>query len=547
MNHAPARRRSTTAASARRRRLRSAVTLVLVVLAVACRVALVDRQSLWADELFSLAMATGHSLEHPAAAADARLGDWVELPAAAPAARYRAYLEHETPPAGSARVIRAVSASDTNPPFYYLVLYFWTRAFGTTDAALRLFSVACAIGLIPLLIYLARRAGGHPAIIPALILFAVSPAALTYSVEGRMYALGWLLAAALLALTLVVQRRDAGLLTLSLWCLTAAGGLLTHYFFVFVWAACLGWLAFARSGWRRPALWAAVLATALLVAPWYMTVPESLARWRVSKGWLDGMLPLKLAVRAPLKLAWAVLSGHDDWDASGRGRWVVTAALAIAGVGALRRLSMRIVSPPRALLGLCVVATCAGPLAVDLLLDTHAAGIARYALLALPAGLVLTATAMARVRLVVRIVILAVLVGSAFPAGLALLRTPDRFGHAYRQIAADVRAAGPPTAVVALVHSIPSGVLGVSRYADPDARIGSWVAQLAQRRVPDSIEALTAGFSRVVFVRIHALGAPAPELDWLEANATRVQDVVRQRGRVATYRPRVGDRFFDQP
>ena len=94
------------------------------------------RPGLWGDEIFSLAMATGHSLEHPAAAADPRLGRL--RPAGrtpSPPPVFRRYAEHERPagrdPAAS---IRAVALSDTSPPLYYLLLNGWTRALGTGDA-----------------------------------------------------------------------------------------------------------------------------------------------------------------------------------------------------------------------------------------------------------------------------------------------------------------------------------------------------------------------------------------------------------------------------
>ena len=40
------------------------------VIAALLWISVAERSSLWVDEIFSLAMATGHSLEHPAAAAD---------------------------------------------------------------------------------------------------------------------------------------------------------------------------------------------------------------------------------------------------------------------------------------------------------------------------------------------------------------------------------------------------------------------------------------------------------------------------------------------
>ena len=110
---------------------------VLVVACVLVRLGLIDRQGLWADELFSLAMATGHSLEHPDAdKADPALGDFVEFSWPSPPAAYSRYLEHENPPASPARVVRAVLLSDTSPPLYYVVLYASTRLLGTSDAAI---------------------------------------------------------------------------------------------------------------------------------------------------------------------------------------------------------------------------------------------------------------------------------------------------------------------------------------------------------------------------------------------------------------------------
>src|SRR5262249_22886535 len=126
---------------ARRRRVERWAIVIVIGLAALHRIALVDRNGLWADESFSLAMATGHSLEHAAADADPGLGALVEMPNALPVQFYRRCLEHEETPAGLARIIRAVRLCDTSPPLYYLLLSFWTRALGTSDAALRVFSV----------------------------------------------------------------------------------------------------------------------------------------------------------------------------------------------------------------------------------------------------------------------------------------------------------------------------------------------------------------------------------------------------------------------
>jgi hypothetical protein len=521
----------------RRRRIRRALLVLVVAATAAAWAQLANRSTLWVDELFSLAMATGHSLEHPAAVADEHLGDWVEPATAMPAEYYGRYLAHDDPPATAARVVRAVRLSDTSPPLYYLLLHYWTRVVGTGDNSVRLFSVLSAVGALPCLIYLARRAGGHPAIVPASILFAASPAAVAYSTEARMYAMVWLLASALGALTLMAARRRSHGITLVLWVLTGALGLLTHYFFAFVWAACVAWLALHRARWRAPAFWTAVLATAAIVAPWYVTIPASLGQWRVTAGWLDGRLGRRGMIVGAVKLAWGLVSGQGDWDRAGAVRWLVTAVLLLLAIALLRRTRRRALAAPRVLLWLCVLAAALGPALFDFVLGTRTTLFPRYALAGLPAALALTATALARVGLGWRVALLLLLVAAALPADWAMYSASSRHGHSFRQIAADLREAGPPADIVGLVHSIPSGVLGVSRYAEPDVLIASWVGQLRQRRVPESVKALTAGASTVVFVQIHAVGEPAPEAEWLRSNSEVLAETRRGRAEIVIFRP----------
>ena len=139
---------------------RKQMWLLLAVFAVAAlvRLGLTEWHSLWADEVFSLAIATGHSLEHPAATADPALGDFVEPEGPVHAEEFKRYLAHDDPPASPARVVRAVLLSDTNPPLYYLLLYGWTLVSGTSDVALRLFSTAWSLACLPLL---SRRRSAH--------------------------------------------------------------------------------------------------------------------------------------------------------------------------------------------------------------------------------------------------------------------------------------------------------------------------------------------------------------------------------------------------
>ena len=519
-----------------------AALLAVIALAAGLRVALLDRQGLWADEIFSLAIATGHSLEHPAAEADPAQGDYVEAPGPLPAAAFRHYLEHEDPPAGFSRVIRAVRLSDTSPPLYYLLLNGWTRLAGVSDSVLRLFSALWALAAIPVLWLIARRIGGEPAALPAVVLFAVSPLGLYYSVEARMYSLVVFLAVSMVALTLAVGTSHAKPWLVTAWSAVSAAALLTHYFSSFVWVACLVWLALTagRSRWGQVA--GGVVLTAVLVLPWYVVLPESLGRWRVTWDWLYTPISLRQALAAPFRLAWSFLSGQGFWAASARSGWLAALALGAVAVALGLAFRRRPFSGERGLVWLWVAAACVGPVAFDLLKGTNTSTIPRYALAGLPGLLVLAAVGLGRMRPAVRVVVLLVILLTWSSGVRAILRLPSRQFEPYREVAASLSATATPDDLV-LVHSIPSGVLGIARYANGATMMASWVGQLGQRRVPADVEALTEGRARVVVVRIHEVGEPAPQEAWLRVYARLIDESLQQNARLSTFRPRSGERF----
>ena len=260
--------------------------LGVFVIAALLWICVAGRSGLWVDEVFSLAIATGHSLEHPVAAADPTQGDFVEPNHAVPAEEFRRYLKHDNPPASPARVIRAVLLSDTNPPLYYFLLYGWTLLFGTSDLTLRLFSIACSLACVPLLVAIARRIGGNGAVFASCVLFAFSPLTIYYSTEGRMYSLLWLCVLATTWASLVLQQRGGSIGFYALWILASGAGFLTHYFFVFPWLAIVAYLLIRPGKLARTALVGCLMLLAILVIPWYTRVPESLASWRITKDWL---------------------------------------------------------------------------------------------------------------------------------------------------------------------------------------------------------------------------------------------------------------------
>lgn len=514
-----------------------ALGLFLLVLAALPRIALVERQGLWSDETFSLAIATGHSLEHPASEARPELGDYVEPPRPVPAGVFQRYLRHESPAASPGRVIRAVLLSDTSPPLYYLLLSAWTRVFGTSDAALRLFSVFCTLACLPLLWALARETGGEEVALPATVLFALAPASLYHSTEGRMYPLVWLLACLLAWTGVALSRRGVRPGLLLLFVLTGAAGLLTHYFFVFVWCAVLAWLAWRPGALSRGVLALAILGTGLLVLPWMAQVSGSLSRWRVTAGWLDEPPPWQEVIFSPLKLAWSFFSVRGMW---GNPPWIeapvlgVFLLLGLAVVATLRRVPLdreRIALPV-----LWVLAVCLGPLAFDLVLQTKTQMISRYALAGLPAAMILAGAGLARLHPGLRAAFLAAILLAWLPGQWDIFRNPDRQWLASRTLARDLEGLIRP-GDLAVLHSIPSGVLSIARYLNPQVELLSWVERLGVRRVPGDLERAGAGSSRVILVKFHLLGEPLPEEEWLRKHLTLEKRWNRGTGEILLFAP----------
>ena len=372
------------------------------------RLDLARGQSLWADELFSLGVATGHSLEHPAHEADPGQGDYVESPRAEPPAHYARYLQHDDPAAGPTRVLRAVFLSDTSPPLYYLLLNLWTRVLGTGNGALRLFSIGASLACLPFLLGAARRTGGPKAALPAAVLFAVSPVCVYYSSEGRMYALLWLWTSCWLWLSLKL-RREPRLATYAAWVATAAAGLLTHYFFVPVLGAGIGCLLVRPGRVSRRALAGATAAVVLLVLPWYAFVPASLAQWRVTAGWMriDPGVNVRLAaLLLPWSNAWLRPwpSFVNAYDLLNLGLFSLVFLLAA------RRRGLRLLAGSRLLLWVCFGVALLTPLVLDLVRGTYMVAVIRYSLTALPAFCLLGGMALATLQPLLRTLLVSLIV-----------------------------------------------------------------------------------------------------------------------------------------
>jgi mannosyltransferase len=245
------------------------------------------------------------------------------------------------------------AAGDIHPPGYYLLLHYWRALFGQSEFALRSLSVVAGLALILLTYLLGRHLFGQVTGLTAAFLGALSPFAIYYSQEARMYILLAALSAAstyLFLRLLVSKQRPISNLqspisnlqspTPGIWhpaskyllpaifaayTLTSAAGLYTHYAFPFVLLVHnavfgLWWLVFGRRSahrWQWLTLWAgSQAAIAVLYLPWLPIALNSVTGWpaagrtyELGSALLDVLCVLTIGITLPAQEATASLVG----------------------------------------------------------------------------------------------------------------------------------------------------------------------------------------------------------------------------------------------
>lgn len=303
-----------------RRRDWAAVGIVAVVIAgVVLR--FVSRGPLWLDEAQSVAIAK-HSL--------------AGLPAA---------LKH-----------------DGAPPLYYALLHLWMRVFGDSTFSVRALSGIPAVLALPVIVRLGRRIGGDAVGIASVVLLAISPFAIRYAVEARMYSLLLLLSLAGAHAVLSVHRHRTKAATAGLAVVTAAA-LYTHYYAVFA-VGVVGagelWLAWRR---RDPAARQALLALVIGCVAFLPWVPVLLYQTRhTGAPW-----------QAPPDAS-AVLDTIDSWmggesSAAQFAALVALAAVVLALIGRRRGAGQVVLGTTFARLPSRLLAAALGSLVVAVIVD----------------------------------------------------------------------------------------------------------------------------------------------------------------------------------
>jgi hypothetical protein len=149
--------------------------------------------------------------------------------------------------------MNAVGFSESAPPLYYALAWFWTQATGNGELGLRSLSALAGVATVPVAYLLGRELRGRRTGLMAAALVAVNPMLLWYSQEARAYALLALLGAISLLYCVRAlrggERRDV-----VTWGIVSGLALATHYFAVFPVAVEAVWLLRRRGRAGLPGL-----------------------------------------------------------------------------------------------------------------------------------------------------------------------------------------------------------------------------------------------------------------------------------------------------
>jgi mannosyltransferase len=179
---------------------------------------------------------------------------------------------------GLGHAMDAVGFSESAPPLYYALAWFWTQATGTSEWGLRSLSALAGVATIPVVYLIGRELRGRSTGLLAAALVAVNPMLLWYSQEARAYSLLALFCSLSLLFT-VRAVRDGERRDFRAWGVFSALALATHYFAVFPLLAEVLLLLRRRGRAALSGLWIIGLAAALLAPLAYHQMSYGHAEW----------------------------------------------------------------------------------------------------------------------------------------------------------------------------------------------------------------------------------------------------------------------------
>ncbi len=191
-----------------------------------------------------------------------------------------AYVPVHTLHASLGATLRAVVHRENTPPLWYVLVWGWSRIFGTGEVALRLPSALAGVATVAVAWGIGWELAGRRAAIATAALVATNPLLVWYSQEARAYGLF----VALTALSMWCWlRADADPTPGRLIAFAASGAaaLATHYFAVFLLAPMCVWLLRKRERWK-----AVLPAVAAVGAAGVALVPLALAQGGHGTQWI---------------------------------------------------------------------------------------------------------------------------------------------------------------------------------------------------------------------------------------------------------------------
>ena len=261
---------------------------------------------------------------------------------------------------------------DGFPPLFYWLLHLWTSVVGDGDVAVRALPGVTAVAAIPVAWAAGRRLGGDSRTAwAATLVVAMSPFAIRYATEARMYALlSLLVLLGYLAVTRALERPSAGWLVAV--AAVVAALVLLHYWALYLVVVVLGAVGGRWIRSRDPAALRVVIAGgagALALVPWlgvlryqlehtgtpwtegtnpFTAVTSSIAAWGGGRGVLARVLGVVLVALA----AWAVVRWPPSRivAAIGGGTFVLAVAVGTVTGSAFQPRYTAVVAPLVALL-----------------------------------------------------------------------------------------------------------------------------------------------------------------------------------------------------
>lgn len=184
-----------------------------------------------------------------------------------------------------------------HPPLYFILLKFWSYVFGSSEIALRSFSLCCGLFVFLILFNLFKQRSKRiytPWLVLAMLMF--NPFLFYFFTEARMYAFALLLATLSFRFWLDYQEhRKIKSSAFLYFCLSSISLIYTHYYGLFF-LSSLAFLELLKIGFKRSIFNHSIAL--LFFLPWILVIRKQLNFHNVH--WTDGVISFEESIRGYL-------------------------------------------------------------------------------------------------------------------------------------------------------------------------------------------------------------------------------------------------------